>query len=123
MTDAKTILEMIEKIEPTDWYELEKIDEKVYLYTDDKRVDVNGFWGIKPYTRSRDALKSIRPPGWVFNMRWQFDQETRELLCEYSAFDSSCSLNRVGGFLSESEELAELHAIVQAIEFERSKCN
>lgn len=69
------------------------------------------------YTRSRDALKAIRPRGWGFDIQthnhrgdvvsWRCIAE----LCDKQVHFSS------GVLLSE--ELAELHAIIQAIAYER----
>lgn len=67
------------------------------------------------YTRSRDALKAIRPDGWDFidvyggynHNKWIFNINMG-------------SFNTKGAVLP-TEELAELHAIIQTIEYERSK--
>lgn len=70
------------------------------------------------YTRSRDALKAIRPEGcWV------------ERIIQHKTSKSwDCTIAITGEVFSVSdkaitlptEELAELHAIIQAIEYERN---
>src|SRR5262249_23630579 len=71
------------------------------------------------YTRSRDALKAIRPEGWfIGNMR---EYASREFMCGLYQ-RSSAEMEIVSGDLP-TEELAELHAIVQAIEYERRNRN
>jgi len=69
------------------------------------------------YTRSRDALKAIRPEGWFLTMEgWPQDKPP---LWRYKI-----SLRYMTNFISpplQTEELAELHAIIQAIGYDRSK--
>jgi hypothetical protein len=76
-------------------------------------------------TTSRDALKSIRPKGWQIQIT-TFDER------QCSA-KNKCSLCSITDYKKEfnspvknfnalpTEELAELHAIIQAIEFERTR--
>jgi hypothetical protein len=72
---------------------------------------------LPQYTRSRDALKSIRPPGRGYSMAF------------YGAYTSSqfwkCEINDPNiCFASRglpTEELAELHAIIQAIRHDRGE--
>jgi hypothetical protein len=61
------------------------------------------------YTRSRDALKAIRPEGWDFTISTQYK------IC-WGQKGQDKTLNYVW---SKTEELAELHAIIQAIEYDR----
>jgi len=69
------------------------------------------------YTRSRDALKDIRPEGWtptklmgnVINKLWSFG------LYHWPSNTSTVQTSL------PTEELAELHAIIQAIDYERSQ--
>lgn len=66
------------------------------------------------YTRSRDALKAIRPDGWRFEFKWV----SSGTIFYYSAQRKNKT------FISAAmptEELAELHAIIQAIERERGE--
>ena len=108
MTDAATILKMIETVDPSDTVEMDKIDIAVGDYVD-------GQWYGRQFTRSRDALKAIRPKGWNFAMLPLSDFT---FLCQASHGDP----NRTDGPESDhlgTEELAELHAIIQAIAYER----
>ena len=69
------------------------------------------------FSRSRDALKAIRPKGWFFAIRHE------GLFCASPKWDckgSSKEKHLYGPFFP-TEELAELHAIIQAIEYERTK--
>lgn len=143
---AKQILEMIEQVSPDDVAGLDEIDLAVEVYVGNYSlvktgVDANnqndsdiyapngkipegvqlpplGVIGkhfmvrrVK-YTRSRDALKSIRPEGWSFSISDKGN-------CLY--FSNGYSDKKVlsAGTL-HTEELAELHAIIQAIEYERN---
>jgi hypothetical protein len=64
------------------------------------------------YSRSRDALKAIRPEGWKFKTEYFAGQfHTVPFLRNPFALPYSPLL--------PSEELAELHAIIQALEYER----
>jgi hypothetical protein len=121
-TQAETILKMIETVDPTDTAKLDEIDARVAEYTQDQDCEdphifqdyldfrKHGF-DVPFYTRSRDALRAIRPERWQFEIR-QYPKDWR------------CSVGK-GGFMkrvgssAETEELAELHAIIQAMEFER----
>jgi hypothetical protein len=133
-TDAQKILDMIEKVDPADTQKLDEIDARVWCYmrgfvfehADSNFVKANGqlpHLGFSKYTRSRDALKSIRK-------HLQFDGVTRD-----NRFDKSCGhftayftvyiqdnneeLSKALHGHGFTEELAELHAIIQAIEYER----
>jgi hypothetical protein len=135
MTPAQTILKLIESVDPSDTAKLDEIDARVWCLThgqeyvgrnvSGEECFRNGYNGMTPtsarkarkYTRSRDALKAIRPEGFV----WQH-------LTHYEGFSTRAELNPVTDksivlssprFLP-TEELAELHAIIQAIEHERS---
>ncbi|MGD0776074.1 MAG: hypothetical protein ABSC05_24935 [Candidatus Solibacter sp.] len=110
MADAATILKMIETVDPSDTEEMDKIDLAVVDYVD-------GQWHGRQFTRSRDALKEIRPKGWNFAMLPLSDFT---FLCQASHGDP----NRTDGPESDhlrTEELAELHAIIQAVAYERKQ--
>lgn len=130
---AELILKMIEDVSPDDTAKLDEIDARVGFYLGDhknleeyyKGKDQNAkiehaiFWGhITKYTRSRDALKAIRPEGcWV-----------ERIIQHKTSKNWDCTIAIIGEVFSVSdkaitlptEELAELHAIIQAIEYERS---
>lgn len=66
---------------------------------------------IPNYSRSRDALKAIRPEGWWFEV-WQHPDGWRAALAKGPVW--FCASKQ------KTECLAELHVIIQAIAFERS---
>ena len=67
-----------------------------------------------PYTRSRDALKAARPPGWIY-LRFEEDGVMKTGLMFVD--DRKKGL----AFYSELEEdLAELHAIIRVWMWERA---
>jgi len=74
------------------------------------------------YTRSRDALKSIRPEGWQYNMAHDGGEDAWK--CALTKWGARCTplcwINSQWNIskLIKTEELAELHAIIQAIEWE-----
>lgn len=145
MSDAKKILEMIEAVDPQDSDALDEIDELVFKYvtnfidmggnilkkdqifvfgkTSVELHDENGVFSridglnLPSYTRSLDAIVAIQPEGWKFDV---------------SAFCWPCcpvqeyvgGARRIDGTdihskVCVSEPLARLHAVIQAIEFER----
>ena len=127
---AKKILELIESVDPSDVAALDEIDARVWIYLNQKDAGVMRFLNgtetqnieyVKrlirhgcAYTRSRDALKAIRPEGWVpYDCGYRF-------LTEWWVFElmSEDTENQYRG-RAKTEELAELHAIIQAIEYER----
>lgn len=133
MSDAQTILKMIQEVSPDDAVKLDEIDARVSAYNMwlyalrwEKRgvlsVMHKGEEGIvKPsvkYTRCRNSLKAIRPQGWelqVFQKGFDWFGELEK------RFEIGLSFRTEN--LLPTEELAELHAIIQAIEFERNiKC-
>jgi hypothetical protein len=62
------------------------------------------------YTRSRDALKAIRPDGY-FNY-----SASSHGICNFVLFKDNTKIESAD---CKTEELAELHAIIQAIEHDR----
>lgn len=58
MTDHEIILKMIETVDPDDSVKLDEIDLAVYKYIGELHMM------LPKVTRSRDALKAIRPDGW-----------------------------------------------------------
>lgn len=134
MKDHLKILEMIEAVDPNDGIQMLKIDtvtqwflkpeEHIYYSGLDDYISgvLETFRGgshyhVPPrYTRSRDALKSIRPDGWLFSV---FHEKKNPVCCTQKR-DKDWVLGRV--FQTPplpTEELAELHAIVQAIAYGR----
>ena len=148
MTEAKKILSLIESLTPYTEKEiyrdkldiLDEIDARVVCYvnttyeqtfvglikrthrygdgfeftTDGQLRDHN--LTIR-YTRSRDALKSIRPEGC-----WRMHIEVTpngESVCELEREEDDGKDFKIIS-IQATEELTELHAIIQAIEWERN---
>lgn len=136
------ILKMIEGADPSDDNSLNEIDARAWVFltlNDDFQVSIHkggrsityrhNSWKVEDrsvlkhlfddhqYTRSRDLLKSIRPEGW----HWLNT-------CKYpdGSYHTNMFHNTIDGVVATSgplptEELAELHAIIQAIDYERSQ--
>ena len=119
------LLKLIENVDPQDTGAMDEIDYLTWCFVEEMEpvspASDYGFIGLK-YTRSRDALKAIRPEGWsidacgisfysggYFCNMWRHSDK---FMVESEPFPDP---RRVG-----TEELAELHAIIQAIEHERS---
>lgn len=108
-----------------------------FKYSTYKTLDGKSSWSQHPeYTRSRDALKAIRPDGWFFEMvsgSWKAEARPKEEpRYWYQAFLPSKARVRLpknNKTMSEkgvsdgmpTEELAELHVIIQIIEWERNQ--
>lgn len=149
MTEAQTILKMIENVDPADTQTLDEIDARVWFFNNDATfVSANAFKGCvfgytgrhnfpepeysetfeiggqsgftaPQYTRSRDALKSIRPDGWCFSViatNPTFRHCISTQIKKDGSFEDCCQSPRL-----LTEELAELHAIIKVIEWERSQ--
>lgn len=120
---AKDILKLIEEVDLSDTAKLDEIDARVWCF-----VKKRAFPGLKllnyendlyeqmggrrirtpKYTRSRDALKKIRPEGWWFQL---IPCASGNWMCD--------SMHDIHVEPRPTEELAELHAIIQAIAYER----
>lgn len=137
------ILQMIEQVKPDDTAMLDEIDARVWCFVNkaelieypktlkkrnDEGVNIyrnllrartkrypEGFTEyLVYYTRSRDALKAIRPDGWWVAI---VDQETAYI------YKEDKDLHFASYIPNGTEELAELHAILKAIAYERGKEN
>ncbi len=88
------------------------------------------------FTRSRDALKAIRPEGWFLESKWltgnkgkPFGQKNGDIWKALaSGYSYEGSYGEIGSITRSvrssalpTEELAELHAIIQAIAYERGR--
>lgn len=137
---AQTILKMIEAVDPADTATLDEIDARVWCLCNEARFKrmlstpenykhgyfsyyQGSLWGSKAiyppmyYTRSRDALKSIRPEGWSISIE-------NDGTCDCFMTHRSGPHHQVSAptdRLLPTEELAELHAIIQAIDYDRSQ--
>lgn len=135
-SESKKILEMIENLSLDDEVALNEIDARVWVFlelSNEFEITFSGAtvyyrhksWpsGARTimhhpfqhpqYTRSRDALKSVRPDGWAFAI-WS-NVSCAKWVCGISK-DSDNLMTSVS---LPSEELAELHAIIQAKQWER----
>ncbi len=115
---AAEILKLIETVDPADSAGMDEIDAAVADYLGLRYAPVE-------YTRSRDALKAVRPEGWYVggiydaNATGQYDDGY------YFILRNKLKTGEVArhqlAYRMPTEELAELHAIIQAIEYERTK--
>lgn len=119
MSDAQTILKMIEEVDPADTAKLDEIDARVYEFLDFPDSNI----GCPEYTRSRDSLKSIRPEGWGFNNYYHYKHGIDSQLhsCSAGHWKVNQWENTIFAEALPTEELAELHAIIQAIDHERGR--
>lgn len=149
MTQASEILELIENVDPEDSAALGEIDARVWCWLEgykyigeyeiERGPNIAGNFRKEPcfkysgkegeehtqeyfhfycemphaYTSSRDALKSIRPQGWYFIIKHCYLEKDYWAQCT-----NTDQIFTADGF--PTEELAELHAIIQAIEYERA---
>lgn len=143
MSDAQDILKMIENVSPDDAARLDEIDARFHAWWSGVNFIALGVWkeyDSRPrelvayrygeinegsngyclrYTRSRDALKSIRPEGWSAQYHHPYHDERTSF--ELFQPDWDGETHPVYARDLPTEELAELHAIIQAIEYERNK--
>lgn len=133
------ILRLIETVSPDDTAKLDEIDARVQayiighhyinhestschtslIYRHRTTNEVLIFIANK-YTRSRDALKAIRPEGWMFSVIQILSSEPTfkaEMTIQIANDDFENFTSR----FSPTEELAELHAVIQAISHERNQ--
>jgi hypothetical protein len=131
---TQEILRMIEDVQPEDIAKLDEIDARVecFLFSakheyvnhkDDLLMykhcttgKIEPFFVRGKYTRSRDALQRIRLDGWKFEIGHSTDGldwmcEMEHLIQDKLIFSPHLP----------TEELAELHCIIQAIEYERGE--
>lgn len=119
---GKDLLERIEGVDHEDDSALDEIDFEFYMIRyqpSQERHYRNGvqFFALTnkdKLTRSRDALKDARPPGWSFGISggWAWNGEDYD-----DAFDARFYKGGAERFCSPdlpTEYLAELHAIIQA---------
>lgn len=136
--DHEIILKMIEEVSPEDTAKMDEIDSRVWCYLhgykfaackfdrifvlDEYQCEIeklNGVCFLK-YTRSRDALKEIRPNGFDYGV--DRDDLNPSIFVGFARqFDGKSWYGELFKGYCANEELAELHAIIQTIAFERSK--
>jgi len=140
MIDAEIILFLIEHVDPADIDKLDEIDARVsclvadveyerhnrgemtniliaFFKVDDPTNNFSCLGTILTYTRSRDALKTIRPEGW----QAQITSEYRDESGSYTTYNiwEAGKEHQIDTPTLSNEYLSELHAIIQAIEYER----
>ncbi len=121
------ILKMIEAVDPSDTAKLDEIDARVYVYVWGTSTScefgvchwligsgAGDLFAADEFTRSRDALKTIRPAGW-----WIETSNSPYCKIEKPPERSPWKSTVFYAPQVATEELAELHAIIQAIAYER----
>lgn len=103
------ILTLIEQVDPSDTQALDDIDARCRDYF--------GHSSGLPYTRSRDALKTVLP-NWRLEVVYYNDTNDR-LQIRYHRAPYNYTNPHVMSPLLPTWELAELHAIIQALAFDR----
>lgn len=133
---AQIILKMIEQVDPADTAKLDEIDARVWCfvkkvkYKKHGRADT-GLWVLYSgnwnnlstplYTRSRNALKAIRPEcpdGFYVGENTAQNFIGARWVCW---INSGSDYNQEFRGDGKTEELAELHAVIQAIDHERGR--
>lgn len=142
MTDANELLRLIESADPSDSVKLDEIDARVWCYTRGNKIPFAEYFKhyndgdyqafrlgntsmlyTPHFTRSRDALKAVRPDGWYKHSE-EYNGRHRVCLTQNaSTFGQVCSPQMYVDGTLPTEELAELHAIIQAIAYERENKN
>jgi hypothetical protein len=142
--EHETILRLIEECDPGDTARMDEIDARVWAFLNligDFKISFSGgavyyrhkTWPMDAhtvlhhsfshpqYTRSRDGLKAIRPEGWYFQtspIEWKGPKAG--FMCKTNIYSEYYEERLEETLLSvcRTEELAELHAIIQAIAYE-----
>lgn len=129
MTTAAEILGMIDAVDPANKDSLDEISAHVWNYINPNRTTERlggGFWSIKDgqypyvpynYSSSRDALKKIRPDCHSF-MITKFGKSIGVDINLSGEKDKDGQYKFITGF-GPTEELAELSAIISAIDHQR----
>lgn len=143
-SDAAEILKLIENVDPSNSKMMDEIDLAVakylisdhgainniikgnYIRTSYKQINHDHGWSeverneysTRQYTRSRDALKAIRTKGKISWMHFNQYPEGSKALAEIFHDQGN---NPIQSPWLPTEELAELHAIIQSIEYERTQ--
>lgn len=148
MTQAQTILTLIENVDPEDTDALDEIDARFFCYLEGKNYNLMEIirqeipmpygctqkitlltyndsedYPLIEYTRSRDALKAIRQEGsnghFCIKMRMVYGHGS---VFEYQGlYGEDLDPHEFKSEPLPTEELAELWAIIQAIAYTREK--
>lgn len=133
---AESILKMIEEVDVNDEQQMREVQKSVHDYIEVKKHVYRVVSGdlcyietedgfdmqimVEDYTRSRDALKAIRPEGWTLDSLVHYgsrSENTKFWKAEMHINGGRIYIVASKGLVTE--ELAELHAIIQAIEHTR----
>jgi len=130
MTDHEKILKMIEEVSPDDTAKLDEIDARIFCLRNGIDPDSTEELGVPDwttrnapqYTRSRDAIRSIWPER---KFTYKLVNDNWKTFGCFLVFWFGSGEHPLGmkQFISKyipTMELAELHAIIQAIAYERS---
>lgn len=135
MTTAKELLSMIEAVKPDDTEGLLEINAHTECFLEGlkyqshqivcprmkKTIQINHEDGTHYsglfFSHDRNALKAIRPEGWLFGSKALLLSGER---VAYEAWADKFLCRYVESPLLPTAELSELHAIIQAIEWERN---
>jgi hypothetical protein len=111
---VKVIIDLIETLEPSNNAEMAIIDAQVwhYLYGDDVTPPAGQY---PQYTRSRDVLKTIRPAEFLVKIE-NWEKFTAVYGCFILPDGTLADFDSGQG---TTEELAELHVILQGIAYSR----
>lgn len=139
LSDAAEILKLIENVDPDNKDSLDKIDARVWAFLKligpdfkisfndctvyyrhnswpkDAQTVLHHSFQHPQYSRSRDALKSIRPEGWWFSIH-QYGKR-HNCVANWSGNPDDVYMTTP----TLTETLAELHAIIQSIAHERTQ--
>lgn len=138
------ILRLIETVDSNNECKMCEINARVYCFLNDCTFlepivdEYRTMWRIQnpdgkihnqfmgtyiDYSRSRDALKAIRPEAWQPSMNYSYGGKVWNFMM--IKWGERCTplkyINQGDRFWFATEELAELHAIIQAIQYERDK--
>jgi hypothetical protein len=139
-SEAKTILKMIETVDPADTAKLNEIDARVWCWVhgDDfveirtaqcgtpevryygdsvrgREITSDALFAIPNYRGSRNMLKVIRPLGHTIRVEGCNDKRCGDFVAELYNNTVDWSPDWIASPRLPTEELAELHAIIQAI--------
>jgi hypothetical protein len=115
VTDAQPIINLIETLNPANDAEMAGIDAQVWHYVHGNDA-VPPLTGYPRYTRSRDVLKAIRPAGFLVKIE-NWEKFTAVYGCFILPDGTLADFDSGQG---TTEELAELHVILQGIAYSRT---
>jgi len=123
MSKTQEILNLIETLpDPNDAISLEVINRKVHILVNELAGDAV-YIPVRNYTSSRDAIKAIRPKGWVIGGIWQGhaigEYESGCTFILRQGIENNVPLRHEVGWGIPNEELAELYVTIRAIQYEQ----